>query len=151
MTEVRTVARQIQQLEIYLNNLVSSLVRGELPVNLQPVTQIFDNAIAAIPPILNLPQARFIELYNDLPHLFTAYAIDVTLSEDSYHRQINEILFHRFARGNYWIIPTHLELDKGWSVPNPLKGLSLDRMPSLAASFERDIISPSTRGTGTTI
>lgn len=144
MTEVRTVARQIQQLEIYLNNLVSSLMRGELPVNLQPVTQIFDNAIAAIPPILDLPQARFIELYNDLPHLFTAYAIDVTLSEDSYHRQTNDILFHRFARGNYWIIPTKVELDKGWLVPNPLKGLSLDRMPSLAASFDRDIIPTST-------
>lgn len=80
MTEVRTVARQIQQLEIYLNNLVSALTRGELPVNLQPVTQIFDNAIESIPPVLNLSQDRFIELYNDLPNLFTAYAIDVTLS-----------------------------------------------------------------------
>ena len=48
MTEVRTVTRQIQQLEIYLNNLVSALTRGELPVNLQPITQIFDNAIAYI-------------------------------------------------------------------------------------------------------
>jgi hypothetical protein len=140
MTEVRTVARQIQQLEIYLNNLVSALTRGELPVNLQPVTQIFDRAIASILPTLNIPQDRFIELYNDLPHLFTAYAIDVTLSEDSYHRQTNEILFHRFVRGNYWIIPTQAAPEKGWLVPNPTKGLSIDRMPSLAASFDRDLI-----------
>ncbi len=139
MTEVRTVARQIQQLEIYLNNLVSALTRGELPVNLQPVTQIFDRAIASIPPILNLPQGRFIELYNDLPHLFTAYAIDTTLSEDSYHRQTNEITFHRFERGNYWIVPTQSAPEQGWLVPNPLKGLSLDRMSSLEASFDRDI------------
>jgi hypothetical protein len=140
MTEVRTVARQIQQLEIYLNNLVSALTRGELPVNLQPITQIFDRAIASIPPTLNIPQDRFIELYNDLPHLFTAYAIDVTLSEDSYHRQTNEILFHRFVRGNYWIIPTQSAPEKGWLVPNPTKGLAIDRMPSLAASFDRDLI-----------
>ena len=139
MTEVRTVARQIQQLEIYLNNLVSALTRGELPVNLQPVTQIFDNAIAFIPPILNLPKAKFIELYNDLPHLFTAYAIDVTLSEDSYHRQNNEIIFHRFTRGNYWIVPTQSASEQGWLVPNPLKGLSLDRIQSLDTSFDRDI------------
>lgn len=141
MTEVRAVARQIQQLEIYLNNLVSALTRGELPVNLQPVTQIFDNAIESIPPALNLPQERFIELYNDLPHLFTAYAIDVTLSEDSYHRQTNEILFHRFLRGNYWIIPIQSAPDKGWLVPNPTKALSIERMPSLAASFDREIVS----------
>ena len=139
MTEVLTVARQIQQLEIYLNNLVSALTRGELPVNLQPVTQIFDNAIASIPPTLNLSQDRFIELYNDLPHLFTAYAIDVTLREDSYHRQTNEIIFHRFARGNYWIIPIQSAPEQGWLVPNPLKGLALDRMQSLDASFDRDI------------
>ena len=140
MTEVRTVTRQIQQLEIYLNNLVSALTRGELPVNLQPVTQIFDNAIASIHPTLNLPQDRFIELYNDLPNLFAAYAIDVTLSEDSYHRQTNEIIFHRFARGNYWIVPIQAAPEQGWLVPNPLKGLSLDRMPSLDASFDRDIV-----------
>jgi hypothetical protein len=147
MTEVRTLARQIQQLENYLNNLVSALTRGELPVNLQPITQIFDNAIASIPPVLNLSQERFTELYNDLPHLFTAYAIDVTLSEDSYHRQTNEILFHRFLRGNYWIIPTQSDPEKGWLVPNPTKGLSIDRMPSLAASFDRDIIPNSSNGT----
>jgi hypothetical protein len=140
MTEVRTIARQIQQLEIYLNNLVSALTRGELPVNLQPVTQIFDHAIASIHPTLNLPQDRFIELYNDLPHLFAAYAIDVTLSEDSYHRQTNEVIFHRFARGNYWIVPTQADPEKGWLVPNPLKGLSLDRMQSLDASFDRDSV-----------
>jgi hypothetical protein len=139
MTEVRTVARQIQQLEIYLNNLVSALTRGELPVNLQPVTQIFDNAIASIPPVLNLPQDRFTELYNDLPHLFTAYAIDVTLSEDSFIRQDRDITFYRFTRGNYWIIPTQSAPDKGWLVPNPTKGLSIDKLPSLAASFDRDI------------
>ena len=140
MTEVRTVTRQIQQLEIYLNNLVSALTRGELPVNLQPVTQIFDSAIASIPPILNLPQDRFIELYNDLPNLFTAYAIDTTLSEDSYHRQTNEIIFHRSARGNYWIVPIQTAPEQGWLVPNPLKGVSLDRMQSLDASFDRDIV-----------
>jgi hypothetical protein len=141
MTEDRNVTRQIQQLEIYLNNLVSALTRGELPVNLQPITQIFDRAISSIPATLNLSQDRFIELYNDLPHLFTAYAIDVTLSEDSYHRQTNDITFHRFARGNYWIIPIQSSPDKGWLVPNPLKSLSLDRIPSLSASFDRVIVS----------
>ena len=140
MTEIRNVARQIQQLEIYLNNLVSALTRGELPVNLQPITQILDNAIASIPPTLNIPQDRFIELYNDLPHLFTAYAIDVTLSEDSFIRQDRDIIFWRFGRGNYWIIPIQSLPEKGWLVPNPLKGLSIDRLPSLVASFDRDII-----------
>ncbi|WP_373543278.1 hypothetical protein [Chamaesiphon sp.] len=140
MTEIRAVARQIQQLEIYLNNLVSALTRGELPVNLQPVTQIFDNAIASIPPTLNLQQDRFIELYNDLPHLFNAYAIDVILSEDSFIRQDRNITFYRFIRGNYWIVPTQSEPDKGWLVPNPTKALSIDRMPSLSASFDRDIV-----------
>jgi hypothetical protein len=140
MTEVHNVARQIQQLEIYLNNLVSALTRGELPVNLQPVTQIFDNTISAIPPILDLSENRFIDIYNDIPQILTAYAIDVTLSEDSYRGISDNITFNRFNRGNYWIIVSKELIDKAWLVPNPLKSLSLDRMPSLAASFERDII-----------
>jgi hypothetical protein len=140
MTEVLTVARQIQQLEIYLNNLVSALTRGELPVNLKPVTQIFDNVISAITPILNLSEDRFIELYNDIPQILTAYAIDVTLSGDSYRKISDNITFNRSHRGNYWIIPTQELIDKAWLVPNPLKNLSLDRMPSLDTSFDRDII-----------
>jgi hypothetical protein len=140
MKESHTVARQIQQLEIYLNNLVSALTRGELPVNLRSVTQIFDNAISAIDPILNLSEDRFIELYNDIPQILTAYAIDVTLSGDSYRKINDNITFNRSHRGNYWIIPTQELIDKAWLVPNPLKNLSLDRMPSLDASFDRDII-----------
>jgi hypothetical protein len=135
MTEIRTVARQIQKLEIYLINLVSALTRGELPVNLQPVTQIFDNTIASLPPTLNLSEDRFIDLYNDIPQILTAYAIDVTLSEDSFIRQDRDITFYRFIRGSYWIISNQSTPDKGWLVPNPTKGLSFDRMPSLAASF----------------
>ncbi len=146
MTEIRTVARQIQQLEIYLNNLVSALTRGELPVNLQPVTQIFDNTIASLPPILNLSEDRFIDTYNDIPQIFTAYAIDVTLSDDSFIRQDRDITFHRFIRGNYWIISNQSTPDKGWLVPNPTKGLSFDRMSSLTASFERDISPNSING-----
>jgi hypothetical protein len=140
MTEIRTVARQIQQLEIYLNNLVSALTRGELPVNLQPVTQIFDNTIASLPPILNLSEDRFIDIYNDIPQILAAYAIDVTLSGDSYRKINDNITFNRSHRGNYWIIPTQELIDKAWLVPNPLKKISLDRMPSLDASFDRDII-----------
>jgi hypothetical protein len=140
MAETRTIARQIQQLEIYLNSLVSSLTRGELPVNLKPVTQIFDDTIVSIPPILNLPIERFVEIYNDIPHLFTAYAIDVTLSEDSYFQQNNYITFQRLARGNYWILPTQASEDNAWLVPNPLKSIALNLAKSLEYSFERDFV-----------
>lgn len=140
MAEPRTIARQIQQLEIYLNSLVSSLTRGELPVNLKPVTQIFDDTIVSIPPILNLPIERFVEIYNDIPHLFTAYAIDVTLSEDSYFQQNNYITFQRLSRGNYWILPTQESEDNAWLVPNPLKSIALNLAKSLEYSFERDFV-----------
>jgi hypothetical protein len=140
MAETRTIARQIQQLEIYLNSLVSSLTRGELPVNLKPVTQIFDDTIVSIPPILNLPIERFVEIYNDIPHLFTAYAIDVTLSEDSYFQQNNYITFQRLARGNYWILPTQASEDNAWLVPNPLKSIALNLAKSLEYSFEQDFV-----------
>jgi hypothetical protein len=140
MAETRTIARQIQQLEIYINSLVSSLTRGELPVNLKPVTQIFDDTLVSIPPILNLPIERFVEIYNDIPHLFTAYAIDVTLSEDSYFQQNNYITFQRLSRGNYWILPTQASEDHAWLVPNPLKSIALNLAKSLEYSFERDFI-----------
>jgi hypothetical protein len=140
MAETHTIARQIQQLEIYLNSLVSSLTRGELPVNLKPVTQIFNDTIVSIPPILNLPIDRFVEIYNDIPHLFTAYAIDVTLSEESYFQQSNYITFQRLSRGNYWILPTQASEDKAWLVPNPLKSIALNLAKSLEYSFDRDFV-----------
>ena len=102
---------------------------------------LFRSTIISIPPILNLSIERFVEIYNDIPHLFAAYAIDVTLSEESYFQQTNYITFERFARGNYWILPTQESEDNAWLVPNPLKSIALNLAKSLEYSFDKNFTS----------
>jgi hypothetical protein len=129
--------RQLQKIEKYLNDVVESLKRGELPVNLQRVSQVFDTAIVELPPSLDVPVSKFIELYEDLPNILTAYAFDTTLSQETYRDATKGIFFERFPRGNYWVLPIGLPADgNAWLVPNKFQFLSLDRLPSLNYCFD---------------
>jgi hypothetical protein len=129
--------RRLQEIEKYLDDLVASLKRGELPVNLQRVSQVFDAAIVELPPSLDVPVGKFIELYNDLPNILTAYAFDTNLTANSYKDASQGIIFERFSRGNYWILPIGLPADgNAWLVLNKFQILSLDRLGSLKYSFD---------------
>jgi hypothetical protein len=134
-----TITSDIQSLESYLDRLVESLQRGELPVNLKPVTQVFDRLILDSKPSIDLAADKFVELYNDVPNILTGYAIDSTISNNSYRQtNIDLITFERFNRGTYWIFPTDKIGKPGaaWLVPNPLKQLQIHRTKSLKFCFD---------------
>ncbi len=102
---------------------MDSLQRNERPVGLSPVRRIFDALLIQETPQLELPAAKFIELYNDLPGILSAYAITVNLTAASYQsRDYQQAVFDRQPQGNYWIIMT--TTDRGWLVPNPTKNTS---------------------------
>ncbi len=135
----RSTTEQIQQLEFYLDNLVVALNRGELPVNLKKVTQVFDSLVTSDRLSIDVPADKFVDLYNDLPNILTGYAIGATLSDESYREpDISQITFHRLDRGTYWIFPTARIGKQGaaWLVPNPLKDIKIDRNKSLNFSFD---------------
>ncbi len=123
MSEPQPLAQHIQELETYLESLVDSLQRNERPVGLSPVRRIFDALLLQETPQLELAAAKFIELYNDLPGILSAYAITVNLTAPSYQsRDYQQAVFDRQPQGNYWIIMT--TPDRGWLVPNPTKNTS---------------------------
>ncbi len=140
---------ELKKLEAALDNLIASINRGELPVNLKPVTQVFEGLATTNRLPIDVPASKFIELYNDLPNILTGYAIDATLSDESYRQTDSShlITFSRLNRGTYWIFPTERIGKHGgaWLVPNPLKNLQISRTKSLKFCFDVELSSQNNR------
>ena len=138
LIEYPSAGAELKKLELYVSGLVLSLNRGELPVNLTKVTQVFDGLALTNRLSIDIPANKFVELYNDLPNILTGYAIDATLSDESYRQtETHQITFYRLNRGSYWIFLTDRIGKPGlaWLVPNPLKDLQISRTKSLNFCF----------------
>ncbi len=135
----RSNTKLIQDIELHLNRLTDSLQKGEFPVNIKKITQVFDAVVTIDRLPIDVPAFKFVDLYNDLPNILIGYAIDATLSDESYREpDVSQITFHRLDRGTYWIFPTDRIGIQGaaWLVPNPLKDIKIDRNKSLNFSFD---------------
>jgi hypothetical protein len=129
-------AQHLQEIEAYLDRLIESLQRGELPVNLQRTKEVFDPAVMAEVERLSIPIEKFIAIFNDVPNLFSAYAIDATITATSYDHADSPVTFERMTRGNYWLLPLAAAPDNAWLVPNPLKKITFDRTSSVNLCFD---------------
>jgi tetratricopeptide (TPR) repeat protein len=146
LTQNRSNTKLIQEIELHLNRLTDSLQKGEFPVNIKKITQVFDAVVTIDRLPIDVPAHNFVDLYNDLPNILTGYAIDATLSDESYREpDVSQITFERLDRGTYWIFPTDRIGIQGaaWLVPNPLKDIKIDRNKSLNFSFDIDSSSDS--------
>jgi formylglycine-generating enzyme required for sulfatase activity len=139
MSEQIQIAQHLQELEAYLNTLTDALQRGELPVNLKRVRPIFDAIILEDLPRLDLPADKLIDLYNDIPSILAAYAIEANITSNSFLRQdLSQIIFGRELSGNYWIVPMQTAREYAWLLPNPQRKIAIERLPSLAMAFDFD-------------
>jgi tetratricopeptide (TPR) repeat protein len=141
LTRNRSNNKLIQDIESHLNSLTDSLQKGEFPVNIKKITQVFDGVVTIDRLPIDVPADKFVDLYNDLPNILTGYAIGATLSDESYREpDVSQITFQRLDRGTYWIFPTDRIGRQGaaWLVPNPLKDIKIDRNKSLNFSFDID-------------
>ena len=129
-------AQHLQEIEAHLDRLIESLKRGELPVNLQRTKEVFDPAVMAEVERLSLPIEKFVAIFNDVPNLFSAYAIDATITATSYDHADSPVTFERMTRGNYWLLPLAASPDNAWLVPNPLKKIEFDRTSSVNLCFD---------------
>ena len=146
LTQNRSNTKLIQDIELHLNRLTESLQKGEFPVNIKKITQVFDAVVTIDRLPIDVPAFKFVDLYNDLPNILIGYAIDATLSDESYREpDVSQITFERLDRGTYWIFPTDRIGIQGaaWLVPNPLKDIRIDRNKSLNFSFDIDSSSDS--------
>jgi formylglycine-generating enzyme required for sulfatase activity len=139
MTEPSSIARHIQELEAYLTNLVDALQRGELPVNLRRVTQVFDQILIEDLPRLDLPPKKLIDIYNDVPSVLAAYTIEANITPESFFTSDpTQAIFGREHRGNYWILPIKTAPEYAWLLPNPNRRITLGRLQSLPLAFDFD-------------
>jgi hypothetical protein len=137
MTESQPITKKLQQLEEYITSLVDSLQRGEIPMGLRPVRSVFDRILVEELPQLQLPPQKFCDLYNDIPNILDAYAVEVTLNSDSYgQNNAQQIIFDRFNNGNYWIIAIAAKPLHYWLVLNPTLRIDLTRLNSLPFVFD---------------
>jgi tetratricopeptide (TPR) repeat protein len=139
LTQNRSNNKLIQDIESHLNSLTDSLQKGEFPVNIKKITQVFDAVVTIDRLPIDIPAFKFVDLYNDLPNILIGYAIGATLSDESYREpDVSQITFERLDRGTYWIFPTDRIGRQGaaWLVPNPLKDIKIDRNKSLNFSFD---------------
>jgi hypothetical protein len=135
MDQFTPLAQKLQSIEAYLNTLVTALQRGEFPVNLKNISQVFDQAVSELPR-LNLPPEKFCDLYNDIPTILSAYAITVTLNAASYRQTSSQVVFDRLYNGNYWVLPLATTSAQAWLVPNPTRRIDLTRLDSLPLAFD---------------
>ena len=139
MTEQSSIARHIQELEAYLTNLVDALQRGELPVNLRRVTQVFDQILIEDLPRLDLSPKKLIDIYNDVPSVLTAYTIEANITPAAFlASDPTQVIFVRENRGNYWILPMKTAPEYAWLLPNPNRRITLGRLQSLPLAFDFD-------------
>lgn len=135
----QAIAQHIQELEAYLDTLLVSLQRGEFPVNLQRVTQVFDRILTADLPRLNLPPEQLVATYHDAPSLLAAYSIEANITSGSFQNvNRDSVTFGRELNGNYWIIPMAEPAGYAWLLLNPQRKILFDRLQSLPLAFDFD-------------
>lgn len=139
ITKGTSFARHIQELEAYLDNLLVALQRGEFPVNLQRVTQVFDRILTADLPRLNLTPEKLVATYHDVPSLLAAYSIEANITSESFQNASRDsVIFSRELQGNYWIIPMTEPSGCAWLLLNPQRKILFDRLQSLPLAFDFD-------------
>jgi hypothetical protein len=133
----RPIAQHIQELEAYLDNLLVALQRGEFPVNLQRVTQVFDRILTEDLPRLSLTPEKLVATYNDVPSLLAAYSIEANITSESFQNASRDsVIFGRELNGNYWILPMTEPAGCAWLLLNPQRKILFDRLQSLPLAFD---------------
>jgi hypothetical protein len=135
----RPLAAHLQELEAYLDQLLVALQAGELPVNLQRVTQVFDRILITDLPRLSLTPEKLVTTYNEVPSLLTAYSIAANITSESWQKASREqVIFSRELNGNYWIVPMQEPANCAWLLLNPQRKILFDRLQSLSLAFDCD-------------
>ncbi len=135
----RPIARHIQELEAYLDKLLVALQRGEFPVNLQRVTQVFDRILTEDLPRLSLTPEKLVATYNEVPSLLAAYSIEANITSESFQNANRDsVIFGRELNGNYWLLPMTEPAGCAWLLLNPQRKILFDRLQSLPLAFDFD-------------
>lgn len=108
--ELEKIVAYVQKLEKRLNKLESKeaiIVKGFL-----------DNQKSKP---LKISVDKLVNLYHDIPHILTEYAVEVSLTSESYRgKTLNKaVILEKVVRGNYWIfLLENLGINNYYLLPN---------------------------------
>jgi WD40 repeat protein len=139
--------QQLQTLETKFDELMLSLMAGQIPVKLTKAVRIEGAKIEAPTPQLKLSESKFVEVYNEIPILLKAYTIPVDWTTDSYQNPKRPpLILEPCQNSNYWVIPVLVaNAITYWLVPNPLRQIRFDRLERLSYLFEYALLNPTDR------
>ncbi len=134
--------QQLQTLETKFDELMLSLMAGQIPVKLTKAARIEGAKIEAPTPQLKLSESKFIQVYNEIPVLLKAYTIPVDWTIDSYQNpQRPPLILEPVNNSNYWVIPVLVaDTITYWLVPNPLRQIRFDRLERLSYLFDYPLL-----------
>lgn len=134
--------QQLQTLETKFDELMLSLMAGQIPVKLTKAARIEGAKIEAPTPQLKLSESKFIQVYNEIPVLLKAYTIPVDWTIDSYQNpQRPPLILEPANNSNYWVIPVLVaDTITYWLVPNPLRQIRFDRLERLSYLFDYPLL-----------
>lgn len=132
------VIQQLQTLETKFDELMLSLMAGQIPVKLTKAVSIEGAKVEAPTPQLKLSKSKFVQIYNEIPIVLQAYTISVDWTIDSYQNPKRPpLILEPRPNSNYWIIPTLVENQIiYWLVPNPLRQIRFDKLERLTYLFD---------------
>lgn len=138
MTDLNLNLEQLNQKLHNLENRLNSLEQSrELEKNPNPIKNgVQITGALEIPEIqkLSLSTQKLVEIYHDVPQLLTSYAIEVTLTADSYRGNTNgEIFLERSGNTNYWVIAQ--DNCNYWLLPKKNFKINIHKLKSLKNLF----------------
>jgi hypothetical protein len=127
-SELEKIITYVQKLEKRLKQLESKeaiIVQGFLQ-NQQPKP-------------LKISVDKLINLYNDIPHILTEYAIEVSLTSQSYRQKsLNQnIILEKVIKGNYWaiLLVENIEEKKYYLLPNGNRKIRIYKLQTINNLF----------------
>ncbi|WP_017296360.1 hypothetical protein [Geminocystis herdmanii] len=126
-SELEKIITYVQKLEKRLKQLESKeaiIVQGFLQ-NQQPKP-------------LKISVDKLINLYNDIPHILTEYAIEVSLTSQSYRQKTLDrtIILEKVVKGNYWVILLeNMEINNYYLLPNGNRKIKVYKLQTINNLF----------------
>jgi WD40 repeat protein len=131
--QLNNLEEKFIQLQKQVQDLITSLEAGSHPWGMLKASRVIRYLEVSKIPEVSLSESQLREIYHHSPQIFTALAVTVALTPDSYReRDKNQIYLEKASNGNYWIIAQ--ENGKYWLLPRydiRLNALSLDTVQLL--------------------
>ena len=129
------LSKKLESLEKKINSWEESLTSGTHPWGMIDARRVTGSFEAKKNVKLNISELDLVNIYLDIPQIFTNIAIKASLSPDTYRQKTAGIIYlEATGNGNYWII--QIQDDSYWLVPKDNIIINTPVMKTLQSMFD---------------